>query len=318
MHFIGPLLVIAVGYAAAVVFFFARGLTPSARSAVFVLLGSIVLGSASLLETRSMAIRLVAGGMLSVIFLTHMWDLHMDPERSTRLNLRTYMTLAADYAWSVARVTDGHGLDLSRRQRALDASRYVAGLCLVLAMTVGAFEIDWAVYPFLLEHAVKSTCLAACTIWAFQANTALWRLAGAPAAFFTAKNVLWAYSPADFWRRWNRPMYRWLLEDIYKPLGGRRNPHLALLATFAVSGLLHEYLLGVTLQCARGYPTAFFLLHGLGAALTRGCRPTGWLALPAILFTFAFNTASTLLLLIPINERLALYANDVPNWMYLW
>ena len=117
--------VIGIGYAAAIAFFFARGLKPGARSVVFVLLGSIVLGSAFLLETRNMAIRVTAGGMLSVIFLTHMWDLHMDPDRSTRLNLRTYMTLVADYAWSVARVTDGHGMDLARGQRALDAGKYV-------------------------------------------------------------------------------------------------------------------------------------------------------------------------------------------------
>lgn len=318
MHFIAPLIVVAVGYAAAVLFFFARGLKPSARSVVFVLLGSIVLGSAFGLETRNMAVRLVAGGMLSVIFLTHMWDLHMDPDRRARLNLRTYMTLVADYAWSVARVVDGHGIGLSRRQRAFDASKYVAGLCLVSALTVGVFEIDWTVYPFLLEHAVKSTCLGASAIWAFQANTALWRLAGAPAAFFTAKNVLWAYSPADFWRRWNQPMYRWLLENIYKPLGGHRNPHLAMLAAFAVSGLLHEYLLGVTLQRVTGYPTAFFLLHGLAAVLTRGFKPAGWLVLPATLFTFAFNTASTVLLFIPINERIPLYVNEVPKWVHLW
>lgn len=318
MHFPGPLIVIAVGYAAAVLFFFARGLKPSARSAIFVLLGSIVLGSGFLLETGNVAIRVVAGGMLSVIFLTHMWDLHMDPERRTRLNLRTYMTLVPDYAWSVARVVDGHGMGLSLRQRLLDSGKYVAGLGLALAATVGIFKIDWAAYPFLLEHAIKSTGVAACALWAFQANTALWRLAGAPAAFFTAKNVLGAYSPADFWRRWNRPMYRWLLEDIYKPLGGHRNPHLAMLVAFAVSGLLHEYLFGVTLQSFTGYPTAFFLLQGLAAMLTRGFKPAGWLAVPAILVTFAFNTLSTVLLLMPINERIPFYANDVPQWLHLW
>ena len=213
---------------------------------------------------------------------------------------------------------DGYGVGLPFKRRALDAGKYVAGLGLVTAVTVGVFKIDWAAYPFLLEHAVKSTCLAAWTIWAFQANTALWRLAGAPAAFFTTKNVLRAYSPADFWRRWNRPMYRWLLENVYKPLGGRRNPHLAMLGAFAVSGLLHEYLFGVTLRHVTGYPTAFFLLHGLAAVLTRRFKPAGWLVVPATLFTFAFNTASTILLFIPINDRLPFYVNEVPKWARLW
>jgi len=318
MSCIDVLTVVAIGYAAAVAFYFARGLKPSARSVVFVLLGSIVLGSAFLLETRNMAIRYVVGGMLSVIFLTHMWDLHMDPDRRTRLNLRTYMTLVADYAWSVARVADGHGMDLPYRRRALDAGKCVAGLGLVSALTVGVFKIDWAAYPFLLEHAVKSTCLGAWTLWAFQANTALWRLAGAPAAYFTAGNVLLAHSPADFWRRWNRPMYRWLLENIYKPLGGRRDPHLAVLGAFAVSGLLHEYLLAVILWHVTGYPTAFFLLHGLATILTRRFKPAGRLVIPATIFTFAFNTASTLLLFIPINQRIPFYVNNVPAWMVLW
>jgi len=318
MPFVNLLIAVTVGYATAVLFFFARGLKPAARSLVFVLLGSVVLGSSSLLGTGNMAARGVVGGMLSVIFLTHMWDLHMDPERRTRLSLRAYMTLAADYAWSVARVTDGHGTGLSLRPRALDAGRCVAGLCLVLTVTVAVFQVDWVAYPFLLEHAVKSTCLAACTIWAFQANTALWRLAGAPAAFFTTRNVLGAYSPAEFWRRWNEPMYRWLLENIYKPLGGCRNPHLAVLGAFVVSGLLHEYLFGVTLQHFTGYPTAFFLLHGLAAASTRRFRPTGWLMVPAVIFTFAFNTASTVLLFIPINDRIPFYVNGVPEWLHLW
>jgi len=233
------------------------------------------------------------------------------------LGLWHYIVFAGDYAWSVPRVDNGYGIGLPFKQRAFDASNNVAGLCLVSAVTVGVFRIDWTAYSFLLEHATKSTALAAWTIWAFQANTALWRLAGAPAAFFTTKNVLWAYSPADFWRRWNRPMYRWLLENVYKPLGGRRNPRLAMLGAFAVSGLLHEYLFDAIFHRVTGYCLAFFLLHGLAAVLTRRFKPTGWLVVPAVLFTFAFNTASTLLLLIPINERVPLYANDVPGWMHL-
>jgi hypothetical protein len=113
-------------------------------------------------------------------------------------------------------------------------------------------------------------------------------------------------------------MYRWLLENVYRPIGGRRNPQVAALGAFAVSGLLHEYLFAMTFRQVSGCPTAFFLLHGLATVLTRRFKPAGWLTVPAALFTFAFNTASTLLLLVPINERIALYANDVPRWAHLW
>ena len=311
------LMAIAVGYAAALLFFFARKLEFWPRTAVFILLGAVVLGSAFATGQGAEPVRCVVA-LLLVIFLLHMWDLHLDPHRASRLRLKGYMVFLPDYAWSVARVTDGHGVNLSLRQRGVDAVRYVAGLCLVSMLVVGAFRVDWHRYPFGLEHSVKSTCLGAWTIWAFQANTVLWRLAGAPAAFFTGKNVLWAYSPAEFWRRWNRPMHRWFLENVYRPAGGRRHPYLAGLAPFVISGVLHEYLYAGTFRFVTGYVFAFFLLHGIAAMLTRRFKPTGWLAVPAILLTFAFNTFSTALLLIPINERIPVYANDVPEWMHLW
>jgi hypothetical protein len=174
---IHPLIVLGIGYTAGVLFFFARGLKPGARGAVFVLLAAVVLGSALLLETGNFAVRYVAVALPLVIFLLHMWDLHMDPGRASRLSLWAYIVFLGDYAWSVARVADDYGIGLPFKRRAFDAARCLAGLGLVLAATVGVFEINWAACPFWLEHAAKSTCLAACTLWAFQANTALWRLA---------------------------------------------------------------------------------------------------------------------------------------------
>jgi hypothetical protein len=318
MPFGGVFAVLGIGYAAAVAFFLARGWKPGARSAAFILLGAIVLGSPLLLETDNLALRVVVGGLLPMIFLPHMWDLHLDPARGNRLSLRAYVVFVGNYAWSVARVAGGYGQDLSFPRRLLDAGRYVAGLGVVTLVTVGVFQVPWAAYPFLVEHAVKSTSVTAWALWAFQANTALWRLAGAPAAFFTTGNVLGACRPADFWRRWNRPMYRWLLENVYRPLGGHRNPPWAVLGTFAVSGLMHEYLFTVTFQRVTGYPTAFFLLHGLVVVLTRRLRPLGALVLPAAVFTFAFNTVSTLLLFIPLHERVRFYVNDVPPWLPWW
>jgi hypothetical protein len=314
---IDVLLTVAVGYSAAMLFFCARRLEPTSRTLALTVLGTVVLGSAIHLRTDVEAIRLTVALVL-VIFLLHMGDLHLDPCRDSRLRLRDYMIFVADYAWSVARSRDDYGTRLSARQRALDAGRYVAGFCLASAATVAVFRFGWGTRPFLLEHAAKSTCLGVWIVYAFQANTALWRLAGAPAACFTSSNVLGAYSPADFWRRWNRPMHRWLLENVFKPAGGRRNPRVAMLAAFAVSGLLHEYLFGVAFRRVTGYVTAFFLLQGVAALLTRRFKPTGWLVLPAAVGTFAFNTISTVLLLIPVNERVSFYVNDVPRWARLW
>ncbi len=315
---IHPLIVLGIGYTAGVLFFFARGLKPGARTTAFVLLAAIVLGSAMGLEARSWPVRYVVTALVLIIFLLHMWDLHMDPGRKSRLTLWAYVVFLGDYAWSVARADTDYGIGLPFKQRAIDSASYVAGFCLVTAVGVGIFKVDWAGYPFLLEHAAKSTAVLAWHIGAFQANTALWRLAGAPAAYFTTRSVLRAYSPAEFWRRWNRPMYRWLLENIYKPMGGRRHPMLATMAAFAVSGLFHEYIFGVALQHVTGYPTAFFLLQGLATVLTRRFKPTGWVRLPAILLTLAFMTASTILLFIPVGDQLPFYVNEVPKWARLW
>ncbi len=314
---IDVLLTVAVGYAGAILFFFARGLEPRSRAIVLMVLGTVVLGSVAFLRTEVVAIRCVVALTL-VIFLLHMWDLHMDPCRDRRLSPKEYMLFLADYAWSVARISEGYGVGLSLRQRATDVAMYATGFCLICAVTVGAFRIDWRGHPFLLEHAVKSTCLGAWLVWAFHANTVLWRLAGAPAAFFTQSSVLGAYSPAEFWRRWNRPMHRWLLENVFKPSGGRGSPRVAMLVAFAVSGLLHEYLFAVTFRHVTGCVMAFFLLQGVAAMLTRRSRPARWFVLPAMVATFAFNTVSTVLLFIPINERVPFYVNDVPRWVNPW
>jgi hypothetical protein len=264
-----------------------------------------------------MAIRCVVGLVLVILWM-HMCDLHLDPLRNSRLTLARYMVLLPDLAWSLARDPGDHGLDLSLQRRARDVGMAGAGLCVVSAIVVAAFKVDWAAYAFLAEHVAKSLCLGAWTVWAFHANTAIWRLVGLPAARFAAGNVLAAYSPADFWRRWNRPVYRWLLENVYRPLGERGHPRLAVFTTFAISGLLHEYFFVVTFRSATGLVTVFFLLHGLAATATRGFRPTGWLVVPAVAATAAFNILSTLLLLVPIHRQIPIYVNRIPEWMAIW
>ena len=110
-------------------------------------------------------------------------------------------------------------------------------------------------------------------------------------------------SPSDFWgRRWNRIVSPALKRAVFKPL--RQNGYsrsLAAVATFVVSGLVHEYLL-VLLSFATGQQWLFFLWNGLVLALEHSVghtKPLQWMAqnLPRPL-----RTALVLLLVLPVSH----------------
>jgi len=81
---------------------------------------------------------------------------------------------------------------------------------------------------------------------------------------------------ADFWgNRWNRLFGDWLRQTVFRPL--RRRPQSAALATFLVSGLLHELLVSVPLAVVYGehtwgWLTGYFLLQYLAMAVDRRFR----------------------------------------------
>jgi hypothetical protein len=99
-----------------------------------------------------------------------------------------------------------------------------------------------------------------------------------------------ASSPAEFWRRYNRPVHQFFGDDVYRPVGGVRNPVLGVLAVFAASAVIHEYVFLPAIGCIQGYQTAFFLVQGLGVLATRKARPGG--VLP-ILATLVFHLAAS-------------------------
>ena len=260
-------------------------------------------------------IRVVAGVMLSVIFLTAHVGSAPGPGRArVGCSLKDLHGLPGGL-----RLERGQGHRRSRHRTCRAATRtrlrqVRSGPGPGLGPDRGYIPIDWPAYPFLLEHAIKSTCRGGLAPVGLSSEHRFVAAGRGPAAFFTAKNVLGAYSPAEFWRRWNRPMYRWLLENIYTPLGGRRHPSLGHACHRSPYPACFTSICSrVTLPGFTGYPTAFFLLQGLAAMLTRRFKPAGWLAGPAILVTFAFNTLSTVLLFIPINERVPFYVNAVPQ-----
>ena len=82
-----------------------------------------------------------------------------------------------------------------------------------------------------------------------------------------------ARSIADFWgNRWNLWVSDWMRYAIFRRM--RRRPVLALILAFAVSGLLHEWVINVPLYFVTGrvlfgWMTAYFLVQAAGILLER-------------------------------------------------
>jgi D-alanyl-lipoteichoic acid acyltransferase DltB (MBOAT superfamily) len=79
------------------------------------------------------------------------------------------------------------------------------------------------------------------------------------------------HSVLDFWARYDVLIHCWLKHHIFEPIGlKRRRPAAGVLAVFATSGVLHEYLFLTVDRALLGWQLAFFLLHGLGALAGSG------------------------------------------------
>jgi D-alanyl-lipoteichoic acid acyltransferase DltB (MBOAT superfamily) len=97
-----------------------------------------------------------------------------------------------------------------------------------------------------------------------------------------------AGTPADFWRRYNRNMQQFFLEDVFIPMGASRRPLVGILFVFAVSGLLHELVFGIASGRVQGFQMAFFLIQGLAVAATARIRPRGSRAVAWAIGTLVF------------------------------
>jgi hypothetical protein len=176
------------------------------------------------------------------------------------------------------------------------AQLFCAAITIVLGLVicVVVFRADWADWPFMFEHTVKVGVLFLVLIPLGSAASAGWRLLGGRALNFM--DSPWAaQTPADFWRRYNRPAGQFLYEDVFKRAGGLRAPARATLVTFAVSAIVHEYLFSIAIGRVEGFQTAFFIVQGIATAATQRLRPHGPLAALALAATLAFNVVTSLL-----------------------
>lgn len=77
----------------------------------------------------------------------------------------------------------------------------------------------------------------------------------------------------DFWgRRWNLMVSAILRPSVYDPVRARAGKAAGVVATFLISGLMHEAMVYyMTLRLPTGEMTAFFLLHGVCCVAEEWC-----------------------------------------------
>jgi hypothetical protein len=252
----------------------------------------------------------------AVMVVVKLYDLHFDSRRGRRPSLVRFASFLGN-PFSLVRRRLADEPRPTVLQNLLRLGRGVLGVSAGTAVLIGLFRVDWEGYPFLVEHAGKVAAFYVAVLGGLDAVAALWRLAGGVARDYM-DNPFVARTPADFWRRYNRPMHQFFWEDVFKPVGGLRAPVWATLLVFAVSAVMHEYIFGIAIGRVQGYQTAFFLLQGAAVAATARVKARGWRAVPWTAGTLGFNFVSSVLFFASMNGLVPFYSRGLPGWLGGW
>lgn len=277
------------------------------RACGLALLAAVVFLAPILVPLPYTALRLVAS-LGSITVGVKLYDLFWAVETGPPPRMWEFLTYLPNICDLVLRQ---HGAR-KHRARGTDVLRLcglipVTLVCGVIA--IAAWRFDWRAVHWMIQYCVK--VIAVCAVIQFGSNiiASSWRLIGVPAMDFSGWFFA-AATPAEFWRRWNRPAGEFLHRYVYLPAGGRRHSARAVMATFAVNGVLHEYVADIAAGRVLGYAVVFFLLQGAATAATMRLRPRGWPRLLGIALTLAFNLATGLLFVAGVNAVLPFYSTN--------
>jgi hypothetical protein len=309
------LLAVLTAFAAAAASFPALGLGRWKRVAVLLVLSIPIFFSPLLIPADAPFLRFLAS-VTSVMLLVKLYDLNISACRDVRPDLRTFLLFLPSAFSVVLRKLDSEQR-LSRRKNLVHIAQGTIGILIGSAVLIGLFRLDWSGQPFALEHCAKVIALYMALIPTTVAAAAVWRLFAGRARDFMDRPYL-ARTPADFWRRYNRPAQQFFYEDIFKPVGGLRSPLRATLITFAVSAIIHEYVFGITIGRVQGYQTLFFMIQGCATAATMQIRPKSTKPIPWIAGTLLFNLTTSVLFFASMNGVVRFYSRGLPTWLQGW
>lgn len=158
---------------------------------------------------------------------------------------------------------------------------------------------------FLLDHCLKVGLFIVAVESLSAVLIAMERLAGYDTRPLS-NHIFLSRTVAEFWLRYNTRVHDWLYHNIFQRAGGRRSPGRAVLLTYFVSGVFHEWMFGIATSRFDGYQFAFFMLQAPACLLSPRLqrlarRPSlfaktlahvitiGWFTLTSALFLHGVN-----------------------------
>lgn len=297
----------AIAVGAAVAFFpFRRSGSPGRTSAWFA--SSVAVACSPCLIASSAKPARLAASLAAITLLVKLYDFYRSAELARRLGFREYLAHLPNGFWLVLRKEPGGvpaALDVKRLTWTVPtatASVFLAG---------ALWYWDWSSLPFALEHAAKVSAVVLAVVQTTNAAASAYRVLGGKALKPMA-NPLAARTPAEFWRRWNRPAQQFFHEYAFAPAGGPNRALVATLATFGTSGLVHEYVFGAATGQFQGCQFVFFGIQGCAAAMTRCIRPSRRAVPLWVAGTALFNLAASVLFFRSIDAVVPFYCPRVP------
>jgi hypothetical protein len=296
-------LAVAVALGAAGAYYAFLRASPAVRAAAWVVAFAAVALSPALVPLEAKALRFAAA-LVSVATLLKLWDLWTAPVLGVRLGLLPYLAYLPNWFWlALRRPPPDRPVRDDLRRLAVSVPLLAAGV----AVSTAALLADWSHVPFALEHCVKGVVLFFTAVQIAQTTSAAIRLTGGP-AYDGTNHPFAARTPADFWRRWNLPVWYFLREHVFLPAGGARRPVRATLAAFAVSGLFHEYVFGIAAGRVQRWQMLFFMLQGCATVASMRLRPRGKVVPLYVAGTLAFNLAASVIFFRSVAAIAPLYS----------